>query len=177
MTLSALCASSAWMASQIVHHALTKPPSWAESERRHRWRVRRQHGSGSWRTHSRRIQAVDAMMPLIGSSRRTYSKLPVIWFSGKWNFPGAEDHCQTGWQRLTRWRRLMKVRYTATGPDAARTGQAADAMMQQQMQAMQLEHRTTRGQSGADQGGKAPTSASLWKFTAKAHNTETMAEG
>lgn len=122
---------------------------------------------------SRRIQAVDAMMPLIGSSPELFQAAGDLVFR-QMDFPGAEIIAD----RLAAVNPLAQIDEKSDVPPQVQM-QLAQAkqqmqMMQQQMQAMQLEinNRSQVAQIKEEGANKRK----LMDVTAKAHNTETMAE-
>ena len=122
---------------------------------------------------SRRIQAVDAMMPLIGSSPELFQAAGDLVFR-QMDFPGAEIIAD----RLAAVNPLAQIDEKSDIPPQVQM-QLAQAkqqmqMMQQQMQAMQLEINN-RGQV-AQIKEEGANKRKLMEVTAKAHNTETMAE-
>jgi len=122
---------------------------------------------------SRRIQAVDAMMPLIGSSPELFQAAGDLVFR-QMDFPGAEIIAD----RLAAVNPLAQIDEKSDIPPQVQM-QLAQAkqqmqMMQQQMQAMQLEI-SNRGQVAQIKEDGA-TKRKLMDVTARAHNTETMAE-
>jgi len=122
---------------------------------------------------SRRIQAVEAMMPLIGASPELFQAAGDLVFR-QMDFPGAEIIAD----RLAAVNPLAQIDEKSDIPPQVQM-QLAQAkqqmqMMQQQMQAMQLEINN-RGQV-AQIKEEGANKRKLMEVTAKAHNTETMAE-
>jgi len=123
---------------------------------------------------SRRIQAVDAMMPLIGSSPELFQAAGDLVFR-QMDFPGAEVIAD----RLAAVNPLAQIDEKSDIPPQVQM-QLAQAkqqmqMMQRQMQAMPLKIQN-RGQVAADRRETGATKRKLMEVTAKARNTETMAE-
>jgi hypothetical protein len=122
---------------------------------------------------SRRIQAVEAMMPLIGASPELFQAAGDLVFR-QMDFPGAEIIAD----RLAAVNPLAQIDEKSDIPPQVQM-QLAQAnqqmqMMQQQMQAMQLEINN-RGQV-AQIKEEGANKRKLMEVTARAHNTETMAE-
>ena len=122
---------------------------------------------------SRRIQAVEAMMPLIGASPELFQAAGDLVFR-QMDFPGAEIIAD----RLAAVNPLAQIDEKSDIPPQVQM-QLAQAnqqmqMMQQQMQAMQLEinNRSQVAQIKEEGANKRK----LMDVTARAHNTETMAE-
>ena len=122
---------------------------------------------------SRRIQAVEAMMPLIGASPELFQAAGDLVFR-QMDFPGAEIIAD----RLAAVNPLAQIDEKSDIPPQIQMqlAQAKQQMqqMQQQMQAMQLEINN-RGQV-AQIKEEGANKRKLMEVTAKAHNTETMAE-
>jgi len=122
---------------------------------------------------SRRIQAVEAMMPLIGASPELFQAAGDLVFR-QMDFPGAEIIAD----RLAAVNPLAQIDEKSDIPPQVQMqlAQAKQAVqqMQQQMQAMQLEINN-RGQV-AQIKEEGANKRKLMEVTAKAHNTETMAE-
>jgi len=122
---------------------------------------------------SRRIQAVEAMMPLIGASPELFQAAGDLVFR-QMDFPGAEIIAD----RLAAVNPLAQIDEKSDIPPQVQMqlAQAKQQMqqMQQQMQAMQLEINN-RGQV-AQIKEEGANKRKLMEVTAKAHNTETMAE-
>jgi len=122
---------------------------------------------------SRRIQAVEAMMPLIGASTELFQAAGDLVFR-QMDFPGAEIIAD----RLAAVNPLAQIDEKSDIPPQVQMqlAQAKQQMqqMQQQMQAMQLEINN-RGQV-AQIKEEGANKRKLMDVTARAHNTETMAE-
>jgi hypothetical protein len=122
---------------------------------------------------SRRIQAVEAMMPLIGASPDLFQAAGDLVFR-QMDFPGAEIIAD----RLAAVNPLAQIDEKSDIPPQVQMqlAQAKQQMqqMQQQMQAMQLEINN-RGQV-AQIKEEGANKRKLMDVTARAHNTETMAE-
>jgi hypothetical protein len=122
---------------------------------------------------SRRIQAVEAMMPLIGASPELFQAAGDLVFR-QMDFPGAEIIAD----RLAAVNPLAQIDEKSDIPPQVQMqlAQAKQAVqqMQQQMQAMQLEinNRSQVAQIKEEGANKRK----LMDVTARAHNTETMAE-
>ena len=123
--------------------------------------------------NSKRQEAVEAMMPLLQGNEQLFNAAAYLVFRNM-DFPGAEVIAD----RLAALNPMSQIdKHSDIPPEAqimikAAQGQAQQA--QQQMQAMQLAMKQRQDIEQVKQ--QAETQRELMRQTAKAHNTELMAE-
>jgi hypothetical protein len=123
--------------------------------------------------NSKRQEAVEAMTPILGADPALMDKIGDLWFRNM-DFPGAETIAD----RLATLNPLAQIDDHSKIPPQVqmqlKQAQAQVQQMQQEMQAMQMamKYRSDVEQVKQD----SETKRELLRQTAKAHNTETMAE-
>lgn len=123
--------------------------------------------------NSKRMQAVEAMLPLVGSNQELFKLAGDLIFRNM-DFPGAEVIAD----RLAATNPLSQIDEKSPVPpqvqmQLAQSKQMMD-QMQQQIQMLQMTIKQRQDIEAVKQD--AETKRELMRQTAKAHNTETMAE-
>jgi hypothetical protein len=123
--------------------------------------------------NSKRMQAVEAMLPLVGSNQELFKLAGDLIFRNM-DFPGAEVIAD----RLAATNPLSQIDEKSPVPpqvqmQLAQSKQMMD-QMQQQIQMLQMTIKQRQDIESVKQD--AETKRELMRQTAKAHNTETMAE-
>ena len=123
--------------------------------------------------NSKRQEAVDAMMPLLQGNEQLFNAAADLVFRNM-DFPGAETIAD----RLAALNPMAQIdEHSDIPPEVQiklKAAQGQVQQMQQQMQAMQLAMKQRSDIEGVKQ--QAETQRELMRQTAKAHNTELMAQ-
>jgi hypothetical protein len=123
--------------------------------------------------NSKRQEAVEAMTPILGADPALMDKIGDLWFRNM-DFPGADTIAD----RLATLNPLAQIDEQSKIPPQVqmqlKQAQTQVQQMQQEMQAMQMamKYRSDVEQVKQD----SETKRELMRQTAKAHNTETLAE-
>jgi len=123
--------------------------------------------------NSKRQEALETITPILSADPQLMSQIGDLWFRNM-DFPGADVIAD----RLATLNPLAKVDEKSDVPPQVQMAMAqAQAQVQQMQQAMQeMQNDINYGKSVAQIKEEGATKRELLKATAKAHNTETMAE-
>ena len=123
--------------------------------------------------NSKREAAVEAMTPILAAQPQLIQQIGDLWFRNQ-DFPGADIIAD----RLATLNPLAQIDKRSDIPPQAQMAikplQTQNQQMQQQMQQMGLAMKQRQDIESVKQ--QAETQRELMRQTAKAHNTETMAE-